>query len=50
MENALDSAMEEEQLMNFEEMVDKIQEMEKDEDRVVILSSQHFDRCATFNL
>lgn len=43
MENALDTAMEEEQLMNFEEM-------EKDENKVAILSSQRFDRCATFNV
>ena len=50
MENALDTAMEEEQLMNFEEMVDKIREMEKDENKVTILSSQRFDRCATFNV
>lgn len=50
MENVLDTAMEEEQLMNFEEMVDKIREMEKDENKVAILSSQRFDRCATFNV
>ena len=49
MENVVEDTLKKEELMNFEEMVNKIHDMEKDEEKTIFLSSQRFDRCATFN-